>query len=112
MHIIIVSILLLIFLYEFMTKPLKIKEGNTNQQGPPPNDCNKQQENTAMKQQEEIDDLNGKLSRFELELKKIKQIGAASGLSVLINEKRFKNTKKLLNKSKAEAKNPKKEETA
>lgn len=111
MHIIIVSILLLIFLYEFVTKQ-KIKEGNTNQQGPPPNDCNKQQENTAMKQQEEIDDLNGKLSRFELELKKIKQVGANSGLSVLINEMRFKNTKKKLNKSKAEAKNPKKEETA
>ena len=106
MHIIIVSILLFIFLYEFITKQ-KIKEGNTNQ--PPPNDCNKQQENTAMKQQEEIDDLNGKLSRFELELKKIKQIGTASGLKVLINEKRFKNTKELLKKSKAEAKNPKKE---
>ena len=104
MHLIIVVILLIIFLYEVLV-PKILKEGNTNR----PNDCNKQQENAAMKQQEEIDDLSGKLSRFELELKKIKKIGEMSGLKVGINEKRLKNTKKLVAKSKAEVKNPKKE---
>tara|TARA_B100001989_G_C24371603_1_gene379673 strand:+ start:327 stop:629 length:303 start_codon:yes stop_codon:yes gene_type:complete len=99
--------LLIIFLYEVLV-PKIVKEGNRNR-GPPPNDCSRQQENTAMKQQEEIDDLNGKLSRFEQELKKIKKIGEASGLKVQINEKRLKNTQKLLAKSKAEVKNPKKE---
>ena len=56
-----------IFLYKIYFKET-ITEGNQNSE--PKNDCNKQQVDIAMKQQETIDDLEGKLQRFELLLKK------------------------------------------
>lgn len=56
-----------IFLYKIYFKET-ITEGNQNSE--PKNDCNKQQVDIAMKQQETIDELEGKLQRFELLLKK------------------------------------------
>tara|TARA_B100001248_G_C27038642_1_gene299768 strand:- start:169 stop:489 length:321 start_codon:yes stop_codon:yes gene_type:complete len=104
MHLIIIAMLLIIFLYEVLV-PKIVKEGNTN----PPNDCNRQQENTAIKQQTEIDDLNGKLSRFEQRLKQAKQQIGFGGFQIWANEQGYEKVKKELAKSKAEVKNPKKE---
>lgn len=54
-----------IFLYEFFFKNI---EGATTRREPK-NDCSSAQVKIAMKQQETIDDLEGKLQRFELKIK-------------------------------------------
>ena len=98
MHFILLSILLMIYLYEnYFFK--KIIEGNQSS-----NDCSKQQENKALNQQNDIDNLNGKLQRFELLLKQQKDKLAWGGFYNWANESSLKKTQEELKKATEEAK--------
>lgn len=98
MHFILLSILLIIYLYEnyFFKKNIEGFQSS--------NDCSKQEENKALKQQNDIDNLNGKLQRFELQLKQQKKQLDFGGFYNWANESALKKTQEELKKSTEEAK--------